>query len=68
MGTLKELLDYIHGKSGIQVIQIIYNNEIAYDGLSNTEELKQWLDKQVAAFKWSFRYTNLAIIVRDELP
>lgn len=68
MGKLKELLDYIHGKSGIQVIQIIYNNKIVYDGLSNTEELNQWLDKQVAAFKWSFRYTNLAIIVRDELP
>lgn len=68
MGTLKELLEYVHGKSGIQTIQITYNNTMVYEGLSNTIELNQWLDKQVAAFKWSFRYTNLAIVVRDELP
>lgn len=68
MGTLKELINYIQSKSGVQAIQIVYNNEIVYSGLTNCSTVEQWLDKQVAAFKWSFRYTNISVVVRDELP
>ena len=67
MGTLKELIDYIESKSGVQYIIISENSKILFDGFTNSKELKRLYSKIVLKFEWTFRYSKILCIIGDEL-
>ena len=68
MGTLKELIDYIESKSGVQSIIVVYNNERLFEGLSNSSLLQCLYDKKVTQFNWIFKASKIFCVVGDELP
>ena len=68
MGTLKELIDYIESKSGVQKITISYHNELIFDCLTNNPELSSFYDKMVIKFNWLFKVSKISCVVEDELP
>lgn len=68
MGTLKELINYIESKSGVQQILINYNNEIVYEGLTNTYLLERFYNKRVIKFNWIFKSSKISCVIADELP
>lgn len=68
MGTLKELIDYIQSKSGIQKISILYNQKGVFTGLTIDARLKPFYDKKVVKFNWVFRTSAISCVIADELP
>ena len=68
MGTLKELIDYIESKSGVQTITISYHNKLIFDCLTNNPELSSFYDKRVIKFNWIFKVSKISCVVEDELP
>ena len=68
MGTLKELIDYIESKSGVQAITISYHNKLIFDGSTNNPELSSFYDKRVIKFNWQFKLSKISCVVEDELP
>ena len=68
MGTLKELIDYIESKSGVQTITISYHNKLIFDCLTNNTELSSFYDKRVIKFNWIFKVSKISCVVEDELP
>ena len=68
MGTLKELIDYIESKSGVQEIIVVYNNERFFVGLTNSSSLQAFYKKRVIHFNWKFKLSKILCVVEDELP
>lgn len=68
MGTLKELIDYIESKSGVQEIIVVYNNERFFVGLTNNKSLQEFYEKRVIHFNWKFKLSKILCVVEDELP
>ena len=68
MGTLKELIDYIESKSGVQAITISYHNKLIFDGSTNHPELSSFYDKRVIKFNWIFKVSKISCVIEDELP
>lgn len=68
MGTLKELINYIQSKSGVQSILIRYNNKFIFEGTTNHPDLSTFYDKRVIKFNWIFKYSKIACEIADELP
>lgn len=68
MGTLKEFIDYIESKSGIQHISILYNQKGVFTGLTNDNKLSTFYDKKVIKFNWVFRTSAISCVIADELP
>lgn len=68
MGTLKELIDYIESKSGVQDIRIIYHNKLIFACLTNHPGLASLYDKKVIQFNWIFKASKIFCVVGDELP
>lgn len=68
MGTLKELIDYIESKSGVQNITISYNNKLVFVCLTNNPELSSFYDKRVIKFNWIFKFSKISCVIGDELP
>ena len=68
MGTLKELINYIESKSGVQKIIISYHNKLIFDGLTNNPELSSFYDKRVIHFNWKFKVSKISCVIEDELP
>ena len=68
MGTLKELIDYIESKSGVQEIIVVYNNERFFVGLTNNKSLQAFYEKRVIHFNWQFKFSKILCVVEDELP
>lgn len=68
MGTLKELIDYIESKSGVQEIIVIYNNERFFEGFTNSRLLQAFYETRVTQFNWIFKLSKIICVVADELP
>ena len=68
MGTLKELIDYIESKSGVQTITISYHNKLIFDCLTNNPELAIFYNKRVVKFNWQLKLTKIKCVLEDELP
>ena len=68
MGTLKELIDYIESKSGVQEIIVVYNNERFFVVLTNSSSLQEFYEKRVTHFNWIFKLSKILCVVEDELP
>ena len=68
MGKLKELIDYIESKSGVQEIIVVYNNERFFVGLTNSKSLQKFYEKRVIHFNWKFKLSKILCVVEDELP
>lgn len=68
MGTLKELIDYIESKSGVQEIIVIYNNERFFEGFTNSRLLQTFYETRVTQFDWIFKLSKIICVVEDELP
>lgn len=67
MGTLEELLFYLHSHSGIQWIKMSYKQSLVYEGISSSKELEEYLEKKVIKVLYESRSKTL-IVVGDELP
>lgn len=77
MGTLSELINYIHSKSGVQEIKIVYKrkledgrfcSEILFEGLTNEPQIQPLNQKQVIKFMWEFKSSKICVLIGDELP
>lgn len=68
MGTLKELIDYIESKSGVQEIIVIYNNERFFEGFTNSRLLQAFYETRVIQFNWILKLSKIICVVADELP
>lgn len=68
MGTLKELIDYIQSKSGVQFITISYDNKLIFDGTTNHPDLSTFYDKRVIKFNWILKSSKISCVIADELP
>ena len=68
MGTLKELIDYIESKSGVQEIIVVYNNERFFVVHTNSSSLQEFYEKRVTHFNWIFKLSKILCVVEDELP
>lgn len=68
MGTLKELINYIQSKSGVQSILVTYNNELIFDGSTNHPDLSFFYEKRVIKFNWIFKSSKISCVIADELP
>lgn len=68
MGSLKELIDYIESKSGVQEIIVIYNNERFFEGFTNSRLLQAFYETRVTQFNWIYKLSKIICVVADELP
>ena len=68
MGTLKELIDYIESKSGVQEIIVFYTKERVFVGLTNSKSLQEFYEKRVIKFNWQLKLTKIKCVLEDELP